>query len=72
MTFGAASAILSACGYDGSPVVYGIVFLSGIVLMGAGYKMKRIQQQREAVKLRCRMKRKIAPSETLASSGAIR
>lgn len=62
MTFGAVSAILSACGYEGSPVVYGIVFFAGTVLMGAGCKLKRIQKEREAVVLRCRLKRKIACS----------
>ena len=69
---GSTAAILSACGYDGQPVIGGIVFLVGLVMLGVGNKLKKIQSDREKVNLRCRLKRKIAPSETLASSGAIK
>lgn len=62
MIFGAVSAILSACDYVGSPVVYGIVFLAGTVMIGIGRKLKRIRRERKAVILRCRLKRKIACS----------
>ena len=71
MVFGATAAILSACGYDGQPVIGGIVFLIGLVLLGTGNKLKKIQREREKVNLRCRLKRKIAPSDSLARTGAI-
>lgn len=69
--FVAADAILTACG-GASRLTYGIVLAVGIALICAGCVRKRIRREREAVMLRCRMKRKIAPSETLASSGAIK
>ena len=62
MVSGATAAILSACGYDGQPVIGGIVFLAGLVMLGAGNKLKKIQSEREKVNLRCRLKRKIACS----------
>ena len=68
---GSTAAILSACGYDGQPVIGGIVFLIGLALLGAGNKLKKIQSEREKVNLRCRLKRKIAPSDSLARIGAI-
>lgn len=71
MVSGATAAILSACGYDGQPVIGGIVFLAGVVTLSAGNKLKKIQSEREKVNLRCRLKRKIAPSDSLARSGAI-
>lgn len=71
MVSGATAAILSACGYDGQPVIGGIVFLAGLVMLGAGNKLKKIQSEREKVNLRCRLKRKIAPSDSLARTGAI-
>ena len=60
MVSGATAAILSACGYDGQPVIGG--FLAGLVMLGAGNKLKKIQSEREKVNLRCRLKRKIACS----------
>ena len=36
MVSGATAAILSACGYDGQPVIGGIVFLIGLALLGTG------------------------------------
>ena len=71
MVSGATAAILSACGYDGQPVIGGIVFLAGLVMLGAGNKLKKIQSEREKVNFRCRLKRKIAPSDSLARTGAI-
>ena len=71
MVSGATAAILSACGYDGQPVIGGLVFLAGLVMLGAGNKLKKIQSEREKVNLRCRLKRKIAPSDSLARTGAI-
>ena len=71
MVSGATAAILSACGYDGQPVIGGIVFLIGLALLGTGNKLKKIHSEREKVNLRCRLKRKIAPSDSLARSGAI-
>lgn len=71
MVSGSTAAILSACGYDGQPVIGGIVFLIGLAMLGVGNRLKQINAERERVNLRCRLKRKIAPSETLASSGAI-
>ena len=71
MVSGATAAILSACGYDGQPVIGGIVFLIGLALFGTGNKLKKIHSEREKVNLRCRLKRKIAPSDSLARSGAI-
>lgn len=62
MVSGATAAILSACGYDGQPVIGGSVFLAGLVMLGAGNKLKKIQSEREKVNLRCRLKRKIACS----------
>ena len=62
---------MSAYGYDGQPVIGGIVFLIGLALLGAGNKLKKIQSEREKVNLRCRLKRKIAPSDSLARTGAI-
>ena len=62
MVSGATAAILSACGYDGQPVIGGSVFLAGRVMLGAGNKLKKIQSEREKVNLRCRLKRKIACS----------
>lgn len=62
MVSGSTAAILSACGYDGQPVIGGIVFLAGLVMLGAGNKLKKIQSEREKVNLRCRLKRKIACS----------
>lgn len=70
MVSGATAAILSA-GYDGQPVIGGIVFLIGLVLLGTGNKLKKIHSEREKVNLRCRLKRKIAPSDSLARTGAI-
>ena len=71
MVSGATAAILSACGYDGQPVIGGIVFLIGLALFGTGNKLKKIHSEREKVNLRCRLKRKIAPSDSLARTGAI-
>ena len=71
MVSGATAAILSACGYDGQPVIGGIVFLIGLALLGTGNKLKKLQSEREKVNLRCRLKRKIAPSDSLARTGAI-
>ena len=71
MVSGATAAILSACGYDGQPVIGGIVFLIGLALLGTGNKLKKIQSEREKVNLRCKLKRKIAPSDSLARTGAI-
>ena len=71
MVSGATAAILSACGYDGQPVIGGIVFLIGLALLGTGNKLKKIQSEREKINLRCRLKRKIAPSDSLARTGAI-
>ena len=71
MVSGSTAAILSACGYDGQPVIGGIVFLIGLALLGTGNKLKKIQSEREKVNLRCRLKRKIAPSDSLARTGAI-
>ena len=71
MVSGSTAAILSACGYDGQPVIGGIVFLIGLALLGTGNKLKKIQSEREKVNLRCRLKRKIAPSDSLARNGAI-
>ena len=71
MVSGSTAAILSACGYDGPPVIGGIVFLIGLALLGTGNKLKKIQSEREKVNLRCRLKRKIAPSDSLARTGAI-
>ena len=71
MVSGSTVAILSACGYDGQPVIGGIVFLIGLALLGTGNKLKKIQSEREKVNLRCRLKRKIAPSDSLARTGAI-
>lgn len=62
MVSGSTAAILSACGYDGQPVIGGIVFLIGLALLGTGNKLKKIQSEREKVNLRCRLKRKIACS----------
>lgn len=62
MVSGSTAAILSACGYDWQPVIGGIVFLAGLVMLGAGNKLKKIQSEREKVNLRCRLKRKIACS----------
>lgn len=62
MVSGSTAAILSACGYDGQPVIGGSVFLAGLVMLGAGNKLKKIQSEREKVNLRCRLKRKIACS----------
>lgn len=70
MVSGSTAAILSACGY-GQPVIGGIVFLVGVVMLWAGNKLKKIQSEREKVNLRCRLKRKIAPSDSLARTGAI-
>lgn len=71
MVSGSTAAILSACGYDGQPVIGGIAFLAGLVMLGAGNKLKQIQSEREKVNRRCRLKRKIAPSDSLARTGAI-
>ena len=71
MVCGSTAAILSACGYDGQPVIGGIVFLIGLALLGTGNKLKKLQSEREKVNLRCRLKRKIAPSDSLARTGAI-
>nr|DAE04626.1 MAG TPA: hypothetical protein [Myoviridae sp. ctvns3] len=71
MVSGSTAAILSACGYDGQPVIGGIVFLIGLALLGTGNKLKKIQSEREKVNFRCRLKRKIAPSDSLARTGAI-
>lgn len=71
MVSGSTAAILSAYGYDGQPVIGGIVFLIGLALLGTGNKLKKIHSEREKVNLRCRLKRKIAPSDSLARSGAI-
>ena len=71
MVSGSTAAILSACGYDGQPVIGGIVFLIGLALLGTGNKLKKLQSEREKVNLRCRLKRKIAPSDSLARTGAI-
>lgn len=71
MVSGATAAILSACGYDGQLVIGGIVFLIGLALLGTGNKLKKIQSEREKINLRCRLKRKIAPSDSLARTGAI-
>ena len=71
VTAGATAAVLSACGYDGQPVIGGIVFLVGLALLGTGNKLKQIHAEREKVNLRCRLKRKIAPSDSLARTGAI-
>lgn len=71
MVSGSTAAILSACGYDGQPVIGGIAFLIGLALLGIGNKLKKIQSEREKVNLRCRLKRKIAPSDSLARTGAI-
>lgn len=71
MVSGSTAAILPACGYDGQPVIGGIVFLAGLVMLGTGNKLKKIHSEREKVNLRCRLKRKIAPSDSLARSGAI-
>ena len=71
MVSGSTAAILSAYGYDGQPVIGGIVFLIGLALLGTGNKLKKIQSEREKVNLRCRLKRKIAPSDSLARTGAI-
>ena len=71
MVSGSTAAILSAYGYDGQPVIGGMVFLIGLALLGAGNKLKKIQSEREKVNLRCRLKRKIAPSDSLARTGAI-
>mgnify|MGYP004697647649 FL=1 len=71
MVSGATAAILSAYDCDGQPVIGGIVFLIGLVLLGTGNKLKKIQSEREKVNLRCRLKRKIAPSDSLARTGAI-
>lgn len=68
---GSTAAILAACGYDGQPVIGGIVFLVGLVMLGAGNKLKKIQSDREKVNLRCRLKRKIAPSDSWTRTGAI-
>ena len=62
MVSGSTAAILSACGYDGQPVIGGIVFLAGLVMLGTGNKLKKIHSEREKVNLRCRLKRKIACS----------
>lgn len=62
MVSGSTAAILSACGYDGQPVIGGIVFLIGLALLGTGNKLKKLQSEREKVNLRCRLKRKIACS----------
>ena len=71
MVSGSTAAILSACGYDGQPLIGGIVFLVGLVMLGTGNKLKKIQSEREKVNLRCRLKRKIAPSDSLERTGAI-
>ena len=71
MVSGSTAAILSACGYDGQPVIGEIVFLIGLALLGAGNKLKKLQSERKKVNLRCRLKRKIAPSDSLARTGAI-
>ena len=57
---GSCAAILSMSGYDGSPVVCGIVVLLGISTTAAGYKLETIHRERERVNLRCRLKRKTA------------
>ena len=71
MVSGSTAAILSACGYDGQPVIGGSVFLAGLVMLSVGNKLKKIQSEREKVNLRCRLKRKIAPSDSLARTDAI-
>lgn len=68
--FVTADAIMTACGGT-SRLTYGIVLAVGVALICAGCIRKRILRQREAVVFRCRMKRKIAPSDSLARTGAI-
>ena len=68
--FVTADAVLTAFGAN--ETTYVVVFVTGVALICAGCIRKRILRKREAVVFRCRMKRKIAPSETLASSGAIK
>lgn len=68
--FVAADAVLTAFGAN--KTTYAVVFATGVALICIGRIRGKLKRERESLNFRCRMRRKIAPSDSLARTGAIK